>query len=316
MADSNRNPSPPLQRSRTDRADGFDSRNRNLEHIDQIFRATGAPADFIADLLDRHQSLAVLEIGFGWGIALLELAWRFRSNNVAFYGIDIEEKPELSSPEGIVTFARERGIIPKHQSDTFNIPSLYFCDASTLGLDDESMDFIYSAVTIRFIRKKIEFIEDVARVLRPGGKALLHIGESNWHYPHTHICDQRILTPHTSRLILKYEKELIPLTDYFKLFEGNTFEFHFTENSRCILTISKLRTGKLDLNLEFNDELTLPGRAVPLINRKGELRGGIRTVYDVRTKNYRALLDNGLISTLVPPLPTTGAVQSEPRLTT
>lgn len=301
MTDSKRDPSP-LTRSRTDRADGIDSRNRDSEHIDQIFKAAGAPADFIADLLDRRQSLEVLEIGFGWGVALLELAWRFRGKNIAFYGVDIEEKPELSSPERIVAFAREHGIIPEQQTDLLNIPNLYFYDASTLAFNDESMDFIYSAVTIRFMRKKIEFIEDVARVLRPGGKALLHIGESNWSYPHTQICDQRILTPYTSRLILKYENELIPLTDYFKLFEGNTFEFHFTESSRCILTISKLKTGTLDLNLKFNDELTLPGRAVPLINRKGELRGGIRSVYDVRTKNYHALYETHLSTGTVFPV--------------
>jgi ubiquinone/menaquinone biosynthesis C-methylase UbiE len=48
------------------------------------------------------------------------------------------------------------------------VPVLDFYDASTLNFDDESMDFVYSAVTIRFMKKKIEFIEEVARVLRPG----------------------------------------------------------------------------------------------------------------------------------------------------
>lgn len=77
MTDSKRDPSP-LTRSRTDRADGIDSRNRDSEHIDQIFKAAGAPADFIADLLDRRQSLEVLEIGFGWGCAFrvsMALPW-------------------------------------------------------------------------------------------------------------------------------------------------------------------------------------------------------------------------------------------------
>lgn len=89
------------------------------------------------------------------GVALLELAWRFRGKNIAFYGVDIEEKPELSSPERIVAFAREHGIIPEQQTDLLNIPNLYFYDASTLAFNDESMDFIYSAVTIRFMRKKL-----------------------------------------------------------------------------------------------------------------------------------------------------------------
>lgn len=296
MSQKDNNTSPQIKRSHTDRADGFDSRNRNTENIDQIFKATRGPAEFISNLLNEHKSLDVLEVGFGWGIALLELAWRFRNENIAFYGIDIEKKPEFLTPEGIIAFAQEHRIIPEQQTQDFKVPKLFFYDASTLAFDDESMDFIYSAVTIRFIKKKIEFIEDVARVLRPGGKALLHIGESNWCYPHAYISDQRILTPFTSRLVLKYENELIPLPSYLKLFEENTFEFQFAENSRCILTISKLKSGKLNLALDFNDELTLPGRAVSLINRKGEVRGGMRTVYDVRVENYSAMLHNHLIS--------------------
>ena len=55
-------------------------------------------------------------------------------------------------------------------------------------------------------------------------------------------------------------------------------------------------SGKLDLGLVLNETLTMPGRAVPLLNRKGEVRGGKRSAYDVRTDNYRALFDNRILS--------------------
>jgi ubiquinone/menaquinone biosynthesis C-methylase UbiE len=285
-----------IQRSSVDRADGIDSRNRNTEDIDEIFKITGGPADFIANLSSDRRTLNVLEVGFGWCVTLLELAWRFREQDIAFFGIDIEPKPELATPEGIIAFARERGIFQDVKGAELKVPILDFYDASTLKFDDESMDFVYSAVTIRFMKKKIEFIEEVARVLRPGGQALLHLGESNWNYPYGRVSNGRVLTSFTSRLILKYGDELIPLSKYFKLFEGNGFTFSFPENSRCILVMAKQESGKLDLGLALNDELTLPGRAVPLLNRKGEVRGGMRSVYDVRADNYRALFDKGLLS--------------------
>lgn len=296
MSESERESASSILRSSTDRADGFESRNRNTESVDEIFKAAGRPADFISDLSSERRSLNVLEVGFGWGVALMELAWRFRGQDVTFFGIDIEAKPELATRDGIIAFARQQGIIPEEQGAELKLPILDFYDASTLRLDDESMDFVYSAVTIRFMKKKIEFIEEVARVLRPGGKALLHLGESNWNYPYSRASDQRVLTPFTSRLILKYGDELIPLPEYFRLFEGSGFKFAFTENSRCILVMSKQESGKLDLGLALNDELTLPGRAVPLLNRKGEIRGGMRSVYDVRADKYSALFDNGLLS--------------------
>jgi ubiquinone/menaquinone biosynthesis C-methylase UbiE len=296
MPESQPEPSPSMARSAVDRADGFASRNRNTVHIDQIFKATGGPAHFIAELLANHQSLHVLEVGFGWGIALLELAWRFRDRRVAFYGVDIEDKPELASREGIIAFACEQGIVPQAHAAELNVPQLHFYDAGTLQCDDESMDFIYSAVTIRFMKHKIAFIEEVARVLRPEGRALLHIGESNWNYPYSLVCDPPVLTPFTNRLVLKHGDELIPLPAYLQLFAGDGFEFSFPQDSRCILSMSKHKSGKLHMGLALNDALTMPGRRVPLRNRKGEVRGGIRSVYDVTPDKYRALVDMGLLS--------------------
>lgn len=284
-----------IKRSTTDRADGIDSRNRGTEDIDRIFKATGGPAKFIADLLERRPELDVLEVGFGWAVALLELAWRFRDRAVTFHGVDLEEKPELASPGRIASWAAAQGLVPPDRLGELRVPHLQFYDASSLRYADESMDFVYSAVTIRFMRRKIEFIQDVARVLRPGGLALLHIGESNWNYPFGDACGEPLLTRFTSRLILKCGNRLIPLPAYFGLFEDRGYRFRFTVDSRCILVLEKRASGRLDLDLTLDDALTLPGRAVPLTNRKGEVRGGQRSVYEVNRRRYAELVARGLL---------------------
>lgn len=64
----------------------------------------------LADLLQQRRAASVLEVGFGRGRALLELA-------------------------------------------NFNLPEIFFYDATRLHFDDESLDLIYSVVTVRFINR-------------------------------------------------------------------------------------------------------------------------------------------------------------------
>ena len=90
--------------------------------------------------------------------------------------------------------------------------------------------------------------------------------------------------------------ELIPFPVYVRLFEEDRFRFRFAENSRCIVVLSKQRSGRLDLALDFNNGLSMNGREIPLLNRKGQVRGGQRSVYDVREPQYRALFEQGLLS--------------------
>jgi SAM-dependent methyltransferase len=180
------------------------------------------------------------------------------------------------------------------------MPSLHFYDATRLHFPDESLDFVYSAVTIRFMRDKALFIEEVTRVLRPGGTAVLHISEGNWDYPHGPASDDRLLTPFTSRLVLRHRGELIPLGAYLRLFEDGPFVFRLSPESRCILLLEKLASGSLALGLRFNERFSATGRSLPLRDRRGEVRGGYRTVYDVSPERYREMLDRGILQPLSP----------------
>ncbi len=52
----------------------------------------GILEETLSGLLAERQQLTVLEVGFGLGCTLLDLAVRFRENKVAFYGIDKGQK--------------------------------------------------------------------------------------------------------------------------------------------------------------------------------------------------------------------------------
>ena len=279
----------------TDLPDGKPSRTRSLEEVDQIFRATGGPASFIDALNGSDRTLRVLEVGFGWARVLLALAWQFRDRDIEFHGVDIEDKPELDSEQGLKKVVQDYSIFDPSQFSSIRAPILHYYDATKLHFEDSSIDFAYSAVTIRFVRDKVSLIEEVARVLAPNGVALLHIGESNWEYPYGKIEDDRLLTHYTNRLVLKCADELIPLRSYLKLFEGGAFSFEMPVDTRCILILRKHGEGHLDLDLALNEDLTISGRKLPLLNRRGQVRGGIRSVYEVRPARREAMREAGLL---------------------
>lgn len=273
------------------------SRSRSLAEIShKLVR----DSDLIGETLSRLQApgktLNVLEIGFGHGRPLLELAWRFRHEAINFFGVDKRQKPPVEKSEDLRAIARLYEIAPEAELAQFKLPELFFYDAAQLHFEDESMDLIYAVIVVRFIERKAEFLEEIARVLRPGGIALLHLGESNWEYPYGRICDDKLLTPHTSRIVLRYENELIPLPAYLKFFEQDAFRFRFIGKPRCVLRVKKMRSARLHLQLAFDPQLTVEMHALPFRHGLGNARGGSRSVYHVAPEIYHALFEKGILS--------------------
>ncbi len=253
----------------------------------------------LSELLSKGRGLRVLEVGFGYGRAMLELAWQFRREDVSFCGINKKKQKPMGNIGDLIGIAREYNIIPEENLGEFNLPEVFFYDASSLHFDDQSIDFIYSAVTIRFIDRKAEFLEEVCRVLKPGGVALLQIGEANWDYPYSRTCDHAMLTPYFNRFVLKYQDELIPLPIYLKHFEGEAFRFQFLPQRRCTLKVNKLKPFRLDLQLKPDPELSVPMENFSYRHfweKKDGRRGGFRCVYDLHPEIYHALFKAGRLS--------------------
>ena len=186
--------------------------------------------------------------------------------------------------------------MPEDAIAGFRLPEVFFYDAAKLHFADESIDLVYSAVSIRFIERKAEFLEEVCRVLKPGGIALLHIGESGWNYPHCQRLDTDLLTEHLNRFILKYKDELIPLPAYLKLFENGVFDFQFINSDKCVLEITKLASGTLNLHLKPDEKLSMSLRELQERHGLENPRGGFRCVYDIPENLYRQLFEKGLLT--------------------
>ncbi|MEM7114185.1 MAG: class I SAM-dependent methyltransferase, partial [Chloroflexota bacterium] len=172
----------------------------------------------------------------------------------------------------------------------FTLPEIFFYDATDLHFPDEQFDFVYSAVVIRFIPDKARVLEEVSRVLRPGGVAILQIGESKWDYPYGEASAEPMLTPYRTRFVLRRGQELIPLPAYLAMFNGRLCKIEFVGGARCVIKLTKLTSGQLDLQLSLNEQLTIPMSELP------HGRGGIRSVYDVAAEQYQRLFDQKILT--------------------
>lgn len=127
-------------------------------------------ADFVAHVLEPLQRFAAdfnpsehiaLEIGYGGGRPLAAASRRFER----VVGIDIHGETDR-----VARMLKEQGI------DNFE---LLRTDGNSIPQSDASVDFAYSFIVLQHVELISVFrryIEEVSRVLRPGGRAVLYFG--------------------------------------------------------------------------------------------------------------------------------------------
>jgi SAM-dependent methyltransferase len=270
---------------------GLDAISEKLLRNSDILHATAQK------LLEKPGALSVLEIGCGAGRALMELVLRLKDAPVQFYGINKKCGDPLASSADLLRTARQYNLADENELGKIAPPELFFYDATQLHFAGESLDLIYSVDTIRFIVCKAEFLEEVCRVLKPGGVALLHFGSSGWKYPYSLAQDNAMLTPHNSRLVLKHGGELIPFEVFFKLFEEEGFLFELINLPAFVIRIAKQTSGKLALRLSYDPVLSMSMTELPYGDESfGKAKGGFRSVYHLDGKDYQTLFARGWLS--------------------
>src|SRR5262249_14510252 len=110
-----------------------EDRMRSLSEINHIFTPTAPLESAISDLLQTRTKLEVLEVGFGYGRVLLDLAWHSGNKNVPFQGVDVAQYKE--SCEDLRNIPTRFNFIPPPALVGFNLPRLYFYDATCLQFD-------------------------------------------------------------------------------------------------------------------------------------------------------------------------------------
>jgi SAM-dependent methyltransferase len=288
--------------------------DRNLASINRkLLKGSEILQETIREQLAQKTSIAVLDIGTGVGMALMELAWMFRQDDVRFTGINKDPGEPLASRQDYLVAARQIALASDAELAGMRLPDLFFEDATHMHFEDESFDVVYASSVLRFVPDKARLLEDVARVLRPGGVALIRVGSKGWDYPYGPVSDAPELTPYGSRWVLKHGNELIPLEAYLSLLSGKDFDLELVNKPHCVIRVTKHRRASLAFGLNHVPELSLQMTQLGYGDEdRGLSKGGVRSVYDVPEGQYRALVDRGLLG---PQNAGAGADQSTARRT-
>lgn len=213
-------------------------RFRGLE--DSKERVGGILED-INKLLKTKKKIKVLEIGCGYGKALLELKKTF-GNKIETHGINSEKgwDRKLSKKFGI-----SEKIFTKEDIDK-NLPKIHILDAGKkLPFKSNSFDYIYSWATMQYVADKAKLLEEANRVLTNKGIARIEIQER------------------------KKDSNPIEYRHLFEIWKGNkriNFTSHIKKFRNILVKTSKIRpwsyiimkkTKKLDLKLKLVENVDL-----------------------------------------------------------
>jgi SAM-dependent methyltransferase len=183
---------------------------RTRGHEDLIRQVGGIFAE-IDDRLRRQEAVCVLELGCGYGTALLELRKRY-GPRVALHGIN--RRPRDGDADAFLRNGIERGLIAPDAPLTDPLPAIAYVDvANGLPFEDESFDLVYSQVAWRYFANKVSVIREVSRVLRDDGLAKIDADELRPELPAEY---QRLVE-------IWHDGRLVPFGDYLRRF-GMAFE--------------------------------------------------------------------------------------------
>lgn len=127
----------------------------------------GNVINYTKEVLKKKQKAKILEVGTGYGRALLELKQIF-GDKVETYGINLEKNWNLSLCK---KYAKQEGFSSK------NIPDkIYILDAAKkLPFKSGTFDIIFNPATMQYLSDKIQFIEEAHRILTKEGIAALEL---------------------------------------------------------------------------------------------------------------------------------------------
>lgn len=223
----------------------------------------------------------VLEIGCGEGRVLLELLKKCPS--AYFYGINKKPWPAMRGTVSLKKTAIFYEIFKKSEISSLNLPKIHFYNAKKLHFENSFFDVIYSQVAIQYVDRKDLLIEEVWRVLKPGGVAYLNIDTRSGEIPD-------FLDFEAPRFIIYKNTKVFSLKKFFGNLKKKGFDIQYTSvvedergilKSRINLIIKKNTNKKLQLGLKFNK---LSSFELSLLNKgkdPNSILWGYRSVYSL-----------------------------------
>jgi len=149
--------------------------------LDELKKRVGDISPHIDHMLKTQKIVTILELGCGFGTALIELSRRY-GNRVRLFGINKKERH--GDWTAIKNVAVLRKFLTRTEAEKTRPAKIVFCDVSNgLPFKSRTFDLVFSQVAFQYFDDKIHVIEEVNRVLKPHGIARMHIMFFDPHFP-------------------------------------------------------------------------------------------------------------------------------------
>lgn len=174
--------------------------------------------------------------------------------NIELHGINKRPWPAMKGQESLKRTATLYKIFTKQELKKVNLPRIHFYKARKLNFRSNYFDLIYSQVAMHYIDRKDILIEDIWRVLRKGGKALLHFDTVDKTYAD-------FLQFETPRFIMRKKGKIYPIKELVRDIRKKGYDISIKKSSAkkegimkhsTYLIISKNKNTPLKLNLRFD----------------------------------------------------------------
>ncbi len=185
-------------------------------------------------LLTKKDRLRVLEVGCGYGRALLELRKRY-GDKIETFGINLEPR---WTQKLVRVFGLAEKIFDKSEIDE-NLPKVLIADAGKgLSFPRNYFDYVFAQATVQYIHDKAHFLEEVNRVLTPIGLARIEVQDYKNKYDE----------PYKNIFEIHQRGKIIPFRTYIQRFPNIELSTSKTHDW-TILKMKKSNAFKLHLKL-------------------------------------------------------------------
>jgi SAM-dependent methyltransferase len=174
--------------------------------IRDLERTVGGICGEIDARLARQDVVRILELGCGYGTALLELRARY-GTRVALHGVN--RAPRDGDRDILLRNAADRGLAVDDRAPERALPTISHVDvAEGLPFANDAFDLVVSQVAWLYFGNKVAVVRDVMRVLRPDGLGKIDADE----------IDARLPAPYARLVEIWRDGRLLPFGEYLARF--------------------------------------------------------------------------------------------------
>lgn len=232
--------------------------------LSNLKRALGDFPAIISDNIRKQGRVTALEIGCGYGLPIIQLQQIF-GHSITIYGINLNLQ-HCQRRKAVISGIKNRELSFITAASVLwgiNEPNYLCADAGiSLPFSSETFDFIYSRMALGFVKDKAQCIEEIFRVLRPGGSCR---------------CDLSLI---------RWDDHPYPWNILFKVYCGNEnqpfevlidryfphLQLKSTPKGKVYFEIQKKAEGRLNLGLEMISAIDLSSKQSDLIFYQSQYR--------------------------------------------